>query len=174
MYKRKKDPKFPGKHFINATNNRKRGKMTQSPNQLKNLIPFDKLSPSERTVIAKKGAEASNKTQALSRMIAKIVDSMAKHKVTETEKAMLAKVFPDLPEDEVNKSAMLIGSLFNQGIIKGNTKAAEMLLRLMGVLKDQRELSGSIVTQKVFVTQGQQIAVDKHIEEVIADDGKSE
>ena len=148
--------------------------MTQSPNQLKNLIPFDQLSPSERTVIAKKGAEASNKTQALNKMVAKIVDTMAKHRATEKEKRMIEQVFPDIPPKEVNKAAMLIASLFNQGVIKGNTKAAEMLLKMMGVIKDSREITGNIVTQKVFVTQGQQQEVEKHIEEVIADDGKSE
>ena len=147
-------------------------KMTQS--QLDNLVSFRDRSPRERSEISRKGADASNKKQALNAMIAEIVDSMAKHKATSQERNMLKKIFPDLPEREVNKSAMLIGALWNQGVVRGNTKAAEMLLKLMGVLKEQRELTGNIVTQKVFVTQGQAQSVDKHIEDVIADDGASQ
>lgn len=142
--------------------------------QMKNLKPLNERSQRDRKEIAKMGAEASNKAQALDKMIARIVESMAKHKATEQEKSMLQKVFPELPAQDVNKSSMVIASLWNQAVIRGNTKAAEMILKLMGALKDQREISGNIVTQKVFVTQGQQQSVEKHIEEVLADDGKSE
>lgn len=142
--------------------------------QLANLKPFGQRTERECKEIRSKGGKATKAKFDMQEMFKSMVESMATHKLTETEYSILNKIFPNIKKEDANKMAMLVGSLYNQGVSRGNTKAIELFLKALGVLKDQSEISGNIVTQKVFVTQGQQQAVDKHIKEVIADDGKSE
>lgn len=146
--------------------------MTVTEKQLKNLVPFGKLSQRERTEIARKGAKATNEKRAMNKVLADLLESMGKHKATENEKKVLKTLFPDMDENKLNKAAMIVGSLFNQGISKGNIKAIELLMKLYGLLPNTTEVTGSIVTQKVFVTQAERKATLDHIHKVIEDDNK--
>ena len=87
--------------------------------------------------------------------------------LTEKEKSAIRNLFPTIAEEECVNKAMLIASLKRESI-KGNVKAIELLLSLLGELP-AKEVSGSIVTQKVFISQEQQNATLKHIAQVIND-----
>lgn len=146
--------------------------MPVTEKQKMNLIPFGKLSPRERTEIARKGAKATNEKRAMNKVLGELLENMGKHRATDNEKKVLQTLFPDMDEKKLNKAAMIVGSLFNQGISKGNIKAIELLMKLYGLLPNATEVTGSIVTQKVFVTQEERKAALDHIHKVIEDDGE--
>lgn len=146
--------------------------MPVTEKQKMNLIPFGKLSPRERTEIARKGAKATNEKRAMNKVLGELLENMGKHRATDNEKKVLQTLFPDMDEKKLNKAAMIVGSLFNQGISKGNIKAIELLMKLYGLLPNTTEVTGSIVTQKVFVTQEERKAALDHIHKVIEDDGE--
>lgn len=143
--------------------------MTQrvTEKQKKNLVPLTKRSQSEAKAIRSMGALAATASKKRKKMVKELAESLMNAVLTEKEKSAIRNLFPTIAEEECVNKAMLIASLKRESI-KGNVKAIELLLSLLGELP-AKEVSGSIVTQKVFISQEQQNATLKHIAQVIND-----
>ena len=81
---------------------------------------------------------------------------------------MFQKQFPDIDVEEVTKDMMLLASAYNQAIGRGNTKAMSFLRDTKGE-KPETVISGSVTTEKIFITPEQHSQTLEHIAEVIAD-----
>ena len=141
-----------------------------SEKSLKNLIPFSQMDPARHRELSVKGAEASNKLQHRRRTFAELVKTMGAMEATEREKERLLEAFPGFDPDEITKDMMLIASMYNQSIFRGNVKASSFLRDTAGE-KPDTTINGTLTTQKIFVSPEEQQQALEHIAEVIADDG---
>jgi len=141
-----------------------------SEKSLKNLVPFSKMDPARHRELSVKGAEVSNKLQHRRRTFAELIKTMGAMEATEREKERLLEAFPDADPDEITKDMMLIASMYNQGIGRGNVQASSFLRDTAGE-KPDTTINGTLTTQKVYITPEEQKQALEHIAEVIADDG---
>lgn len=141
-----------------------------SEKSLKNLIPFSQMDPARHRELSVKGAEASNKLQHRRRTFAELIKTMGAMEATEREKERLLEAFPGCDPDEITKDMMLIASMYNQGIGRGNVQASSFLRDTAGE-KPDTTINGTLTTQKIFVSPEEQKQALEHIAEVVADDG---
>lgn len=132
--------------------------------------PFGEYPPEVRSQMARNGAIKANKTLARKKMMKELVETLMEQKPTEKELSILKNMFPKIEDGDCLNKTMLVASLKQQAL-KGNVKAVELLLALLGELP-AKEITGNVVTQKVFVSEAQQKEVEKHIKEVLDDDGR--
>lgn len=93
-----------------------------------NLIPFNELSPRERTEMARKGAMASNKKQKERRMMKEVVKSLMTEEMSPELVSKLKDKLPFLQDDMTFQTAMVMGQLMSA--MDGNSKAFELLTAL--------------------------------------------
>lgn len=129
--------------------------------------PFGSYPPEVRRQMARNGAIKANQSIARKKMMRELAQALMEQATTEKETAILHNMFPKIERSDCINKTMLIASLKQQAL-KGNVKAVELLLALLGELP-AKEITGSVVTQKVFVTEDQIDAVNKHIEDLIKD-----
>ena len=143
--------------------------MTQrvTEKQRKNLVPLATRSPAERKAICQKGAAGATAAKRKKKMVKELAEAMMDSAITESEAKALHMLFPNISQEDCVNKALLVGSLKREAL-KGNVKAVELLLSIIGELP-AKEVSGSIITQKVFISQEQQDATLKHIAQVIND-----
>lgn len=143
-----------------------------SENSLAALEPtkFNHLSPERRKEIARMGAAATNKLIHNRKTFAELIKIMGPMAATEREKDRLLEMFPNADPEQISKDMMVIASMYNQAIGRGNVKAAGYIRDTAGE-KPATTIDGTITTQKVFVTPEEQQAALQHIAEVVADDG---
>jgi len=141
--------------------------MVATEKQKKNLIPLTKRSQSEARAIRSMGALSATAAKNRKKMVKELATTLMDMQLTQKESEALRNLFPKISEEECVNKAMLIGSLKRESV-KGNVKAIELLLALIGELP-AKELAGNIITQKVFVSQEQHDATLKHIASVISD-----
>lgn len=134
--------------------------------------PFGSYPPEVRKQMARNGAIKANKVLARKRMMKELVETLMEQKPTDKELSILKSMFPKIDNDDCLNKTMLVASLKQQAL-KGNVKAVELLLALLGELP-AKEITGNVVTQKVFISESQQKEVEKHIKEVIDDDGRGD
>lgn len=146
----------------------KKGKKQQHPNSLKNLIPLSQRTPKQRKEIAKKGAEATNKILHRRKTFRELIEAMGVEDATPLEKEKFLSMFPNVDPADITKDMMLVASLYNQAIGRGNVKAAAMIRDTAGE-KPDTTINGSITTEKIFITEGEKKEALKHIAEVIAE-----
>ena len=145
-------------------------KRNMSPNSLKNLQPFNTLTPERRREIALKGAEATNKLINQRKTFRELITMLGGMRATEKEKRLLLDMFPDADPDTITKDMMLVASMYDQGIGRGNVKATSFIRDTAGE-KPATTIDGTLTTQKVFVTEKEEKEALAHIAEVIEDDG---
>lgn len=131
--------------------------------------PFGQYPPEVRKQMARNGAIKANKSLARKRMIKDIIETLMDQAPTEKEMSILKTMFPKISTEDCINKAMLIASLKQQAL-KGNVKAVELMLALLGELP-AKEITGNVITQKVFVSQEQKNETLKHIDSIISDDG---
>jgi hypothetical protein len=151
----------------------KKPKKKMNPNSLKNLIPQNERTPERRKEIAKMGAEATNKKIRKRKTFREIIEALGVSDATETEKQKFLQMFPGADPDEITKDMMLVASMYNQGIGRGNVKAAAMIRDTAGE-KPDTTISGSITTEKIFISAAEKKAALKHIAEVVAESTEPE
>lgn len=134
--------------------------------------PFGSYPPEVRKQMARNGAIKANKVLARKRMMKELVETLMEQKPTDKELSILKSMFPKIDNEDCLNKTMLVASLKQQAL-KGNVKAVELLLALLGELP-AKEITGNVVTQKVFISESQQKEVEKHIKEVIDDDGRED
>lgn len=134
--------------------------------------PFGSYPPEVRKQMARNGAIKANKVLARKRMMKELVETLMEQKPTDKELSILKSMFPKIDNEDCLNKTMLVASLKQQAL-KGNVKAVELLLALLGELP-AKEITGNVVTQKVFISESQQKEVEKHIKEVIDDDGRGD
>jgi len=133
---------------------------------------FGAYPPEKRREMARNGAIKTNQKIAAKKMVKELAMALMEQPLTEKELAALRMLFPKVSEEDCINKTMLIASLKQQAI-KGNVKAIELLLAIMGELP-AKEITGNVVTQKVFISAEQKQNTISHIEKVIADDGHNE
>lgn len=151
----------------------KKEKKQQHPNSLKNLIPLNQRTPQQRKEIATKGALATNAKIKKRKTFREIIEALGVSDATEQEKQKFLQMFPGADPDEITKDMMLVASLYNQGIGRGNVKAAAMIRDTAGE-KPDTTISGSITTEKIFVTAEEKKEALKHIAKVVAESTESD
>jgi hypothetical protein len=151
----------------------KKPKKKMNPNSLKNLIPQNERTPERRKEIAKMGAEATNKKIRKRKTFREIIEALGVSDATETEKQKFLQMFPGADPDEITKDMMLVASMYNQGIGRGNVKAAAMIRDTAGE-KPDTTISGSITTEKIFISAAEKKAALKHIAAVVAESTEPE
>lgn len=129
--------------------------------------PFGSYPPEVRSQMARNGAIKANKKIARKKMMRELAQALMEQAATEKEITILKNMFPKIDKEDCINKTMLIASLKQQAL-KGNVKAVELLLSLLGELP-AKEITGNVVTQKVFISESQQKEVEKHINEVIAE-----
>lgn len=134
--------------------------------------PFGQYPAEVRKQMARNGAIKSNQIQARKKMMKELVETLMEQKPTDKELSILKSMFPKIDNADCLNKTMLVASLKQQAL-KGNVKAVELLLALLGELP-AKEITGNVVTQKVFISESQQKEVEKHIKEVIDDDGRED
>jgi hypothetical protein len=144
-----------------------------NPNSLKNLIPQNERTPERRREIAKMGAEATNKKIRKRKTFREIIEALGVSDATEQEKQKFLQMFPGADPDEITKDMMLVASMYNQGIGRGNVKAAAMIRDTSGE-KPDTTISGSITTEKIFISAAEKKAALKHIADVVAESTEPE
>ena len=151
----------------------KKGKKQQHPNSLKNLIPLNQRTPQQRKEIATKGALATNAKIKKRKTFREIIEALGVSDATEQEKQKFLQMFPGADPDEITKDMMLVASMYNQGIGRGNVKAAAMIRDTAGE-KPDTTISGSITTEKIFISAAEKKAALKHIADVVAESTEPE
>lgn len=153
----------------------KKEKKQQNPNSLKNLeaTKFNNLSPERRREIARMGAAATNAKIKKRKTFREIIEALGVSDATEAEKQKFLQMFPGANPDEITKDMMLVASMYNQGIGRGNVKAAAMIRDTAGE-KPDTTISGSITTEKIFITAEEHKKVENHINEVIKESLKDD
>lgn len=148
----------------------KKEKKQQNPNSLKNLeaTKFNNLSPERRREIARMGAAATNAKIKKRKTFREIIEALGVSDATEAEKQKFLQMFPGANPEEITKDMMLVASMYNQGIGRGNVKAAAMIRDTAGE-KPDTTISGSITTEKIFISPAEKKAALKHIAEVVAE-----
>lgn len=131
--------------------------------------PFGAYPPEVRRQMARNGAIKANQSIARKKMMRELAQALMEQATTEKETAILHNMFPKIERSDCINKTMLIASLKQQAL-KGNVKAVELLLSLLGELP-AKEITGSVVTQKVFISESDKQAVEEHIKEVLDDDG---
>lgn len=124
-------------------------KRKMSENSLKNLKPFSKRNQSERREIAKKGAEKTNQIKREKRK----------------RENMLTELF-----ELLDKEGIIDGTIdtIKKEVKNGNIKNAIELLKLVKPNELQmQQITGGVEIQKVFITEEERKAVEKHINDVI-------
>ena len=148
-------------------------KKKMHPNSLKNLIPQNERTPERRKEIAKMGAEAPNKKIRKRKTFREIIEALGASDATEAEKQKFLQMFPGVDPDEITKDMMLVASMYNQGIGRGNVKAAAMIRDTAGE-KPDTTITGSITTEKIFISPAEKKAALKHIADVVAESTEPE
>ena len=151
----------------------KKKKKQQHPNSLKNLIPLNQRTPQQRKEIATKGALATNAKIKKRKTFREIIEALGVSDATEDEKRKFMQMFPGADPDEITKDMMLVASMYNQGIGRGNVKAAAMIRDTAGE-KPDTTISGSITTEKIFISSAEKKAALKHIADVVAESTEPE
>lgn len=146
----------------------KKEKKQQHPNSRANLIPFNKMTPERRREIAQMGAAATNAKIKKRKTFREIIEALGSSDATEDEKRKFLQMFPGTAPDDITKDMMIIASLYNQSIGRGNVKAAAMIRDTVGE-KPDTTINGSITTEKIFVTEKEKKEALKHIASVIAE-----
>lgn len=148
----------------------KKEKKQQNPNSLKNLeaTKFNNLSPERRREIARMGAAATNAKIKKRKTFREIIEALGVSDATEAEKQKFLQMFPGANPDEITKDMMLVASMYNQGIGRGNVKAAAMIRDTAGE-KPDTTISGSITTEKIFISPAEKKEALKHIAKVVAE-----
>ena len=146
----------------------KKEKKKISEKSLANLKPFNTLTPERRREIALKGAEATNKLLKKRKTFKEIIETLGPMGATENEKEMFRQMFPDVDPDEITKDMMLIASMYRQAIAKGNVRASSMIRDTAGE-KPDTNITGSITTEKIFITAEEKKVALEHIAQVVTD-----
>lgn len=146
----------------------KKEKKPQHPNSRANLIPFNEMTPERRREIAQMGAAATNAKIKKRKTFREIIEALGVSDATETEKQKFLQMFPGADPDEITKDMMLIASLYNQGIGRGNVKAAAMIRDTAGE-KPSTTINGTLTTEKVFISPEEKQEALEHIKEVVAE-----
>ena len=133
-----------------------------------NLITFDKLTPEERKRIAQLGNIAQQKFKKKRKALREIIETLGMSPATDLEKQKFLTMFPDIPPEEITKDMMVVASMYNQIIGRGNVKAASFIRDTVGE-KPDTNITGSITTEKIFVSKEEEKLVMEHIAEVIQD-----
>lgn len=137
---------------------------------LANLRPFNTLTPERRREIAKMGAAATNKLINTRKTLREIAIALGNMRANDREKERLLEMFPDADPDTITKNMMLIASMFNQAVGRGNVQAFTAIRDTAGE-KPDTTINGTLTTQKIFVSPEEQQQALEHIAEVVADDG---
>ena len=151
----------------------KKEKKKQHPNSRANLIPFNKMTPERRREIAQMGAAATNAKIKKRKTFREIIEALGVSDATEDEKRKFMQMFPGADPDEITKDMMLVASMYNQGIGRGNVKAAAMIRDTAGE-KPDTTITGSITTEKIFISPAEKKAALKHIADVVAESTEPE
>lgn len=146
----------------------KKEKKKQHPNSRKNLIPFNQMTPERRREIAQMGAAATNAKIKKRKTFREIIEALGVMDATASEKEKFLQMFPNADPDSITKDMMIIASLYNQSIGRGNVKAAAMIRDTVGE-KPETTITGTLTTEKVFITPDEQQEALQHIAEVIAE-----
>lgn len=125
-------------------------------------------TPEERREIARLGNLAQQNVKKRRRTFREIIEALGTMDATDEEKEKFLQLFPGADKNEITKDMMLIASMYRQAIGKGNVKAAGMIRDTAGE-KPDTTISGSITTEKVFVTEKDIKEVEKHINSLIND-----
>ena len=150
----------------------KKEKKKMSEKSLANLIPLSQRDPKRRREIAKMGAEATNKLLKKRKTFREIIETLGPMGATDNEKEMFRQMFPDVDPDDITKDMMIIASMYRQAIVKGNVRASSMIRDTAGE-KPDTNITGSITTEKIFITSEEKRVALEHIEKVITDDNGS-
>lgn len=137
-------------------------------NSLKNLKPFQDRDKRELSEISRKGQAMGVEAKKKKKSLRELIEILGEQKLTEIEKPVFQKMFPGIDPEEVTKDMMLIASMYHQAISRGNVKAATMIRDTKGE-KPDTVISGSVTTEKIFVTAEEHKATLEHIKEVLAD-----
>ena len=153
----------------------KKPKKKMNPNSLKALeaTQFNNISPERRKEIARMGAAATNAKIRKRKSFREIIETLGVTDATDLEKEKFRQMFPGADPDEITKDVMLVASLYNQGIGRGNVKAAAMIRDTAGE-KPDTTISGSITTEKIFITAEEKKEALKHIAKVVAESTESD
>lgn len=146
----------------------KKEKKKISEKSLANLIPLSQRDPKRRKEIAKMGAEATNKLKKKRKTFREIIETLGPMGATENEKEMFRQMFPDVDPDEITKDMMLIASMYRQAIAKGNVRASSMIRDTAGE-KPDTNITGSITTEKIFISAEEKKVALEHIAQVVTD-----
>ena len=141
---------------------RKRSIEALRPHNLKNK------TPEERREIARMGNLAQQNVKKRRRTFREIIEALGTMDATDAEKEKFLQMFPGADRNEITKDMMLIASMYNQAVGRGNVKAAGMIRDTAGE-KPDTNITGSITTEKIFITQEEKKATIEHIQKVIAD-----
>ena len=141
---------------------RKRSIEALRPHNLKNK------TPEERREIARMGNLAQQNVKKRRRTFREIIEALGTMDATDAEKEKFLQMFPGADRNEITKDMMLIASMYNQAVGRGNVKAAGMIRDTAGE-KPDTNITGSITTEKVFVTEKDIKEVEKHINSLIND-----
>lgn len=146
----------------------KKEKKKMSPNSLANLQTFDKLTPERRREIAKMGAAATNAKIKKRKTFKEIIEALGTMPATDNEKEKFLQMFPNADPEEITKDMMLIASMYHQAIGKGNVRASSMIRDTAGE-KPDTNITGTLTTEKIFITAEEKKIALEHIEKVVSD-----
>ena len=152
------------------TETQKKEKKKMSPNSLAALEPtkFNNLTPERRREIARKGAEATNKLKARRKTFKEIIEALGTMPATDNEKERFLQMFPKADPEDITKDMMLIASMYHQAIGKGNVRASSMIRDTAGE-KPDTNITGTLTTEKIFITAEEKKIALEHIEKVVSD-----
>lgn len=141
---------------------RKRSLEAIKPHNLKNR------TPEERREIARLGNLAQQNVKKRRRTFREIIEALGTMTATEQEKERFLQMFPGADRNEITKDMMLIASMYNQAVGRGNVKAAGMIRDTVGE-KPDTTISGTLTTEKIFISEKEHKETIQHIQKVITD-----
>ena len=147
--------------------NKKESKENKKLKREENLRPFNTLPPEKAKEIRKKGALAAAEAKNKKKTFKEIMEWLGSRPATDQEKANFANIFPNIDE-EVTKNVLVAAAQYHKAINRLDTKAATFIRDTAGQ-KPDTVITGTVTTEKIFITPEEKKATLDHIKEVIAD-----
>lgn len=134
---------------------------------------FKNISKERGREVARMGAKATNEKKRIKKTFREVIEALGMSQATDREKDKFVEMFPNMDPNDVAKIHMIVASMYNQAVNRGNVRAAEFLRDSAGE-KPTTIIDGTIATEKIFVTKEDEKNALEHIAGVIADDGNGD
>lgn len=148
----------------------KKGTEEGKAKRMKNIADkkFGDLPPEKQKEICSMGGKASGEAKRRRKTFLEIMNWLGECRASDAEIKNFQNIFPGVKEKDLTKDIMVAAGQYYKAINKQDTFAAAFIRDTKGEKPDTK-VSGSITTEKIFISKEEKEATLDHIQKVIQD-----